>query len=109
MKTQREKKEHKSLLTKASEIIPLVKENLGIEKSLKIQALQEIWPLITSFDLAKYSKPSYFDKENNLVISTKSSVIAAELSVQKIDILNKLKEATKNTDITFKGIRFISK
>lgn len=99
----------KPSLTKASEIIPAVKESLGIEQSLQIKALEEIWPLITSFEVAKYSKPSHFDRENNLVISIKSSALAAELSMQKITILEKLKEAVKNTDIRFQNIRFINK
>ena len=98
-----------SPLTKASEIIPTVKENLGIEKNLQIKALEEIWPLITSFEAAKYSRPSHFDRENNLVIITKSSSLAAELSMQKSSILEKLKEAIKNTDITLKDIRLICK
>ena len=100
---------YKGNLTKASEIIPVVKENLSLEKSFRIIALQEIWPLVTSFEIAKYSTPSYFDKENNLVIATKSSTVATELSMQKITILKKLIEATKDTDIRFKDIRIICK
>ena len=102
-------KRPKSSLTKLAEIIPLVKEKLGIEKSLRIQALSELWPLITSFEIAKHSIPEYFDKENNIVISVNNPTLTTELSMQKISILAKLKEATKNTDINFKDIRFINK
>ena len=103
------RKTRKGNLTKIGEIIPMVRENLGLEKSLKITALKELWPLVTNFEIAKYSQPAYFDNEENLVIGVKSSTLATELSMQKISILARLKEATKNTDITFKDLRFINK
>ncbi|MBI2996316.1 MAG: DUF721 domain-containing protein [Candidatus Melainabacteria bacterium] len=102
-------KRPKSNLTKIGEILPSVKEGLGLEKSLKIMALKEIWPLVTNFEVAKHSYPSYFDKENNLVISVNSGPLATELSMQKTNILARLKEATKNTDIRFKDVRFINR
>ena len=100
-------KNHKSNLTKISEVINTVKDNLGLDKQYKIMALKEIWPLVTSFKYAELSYPAYFDKDGNLVIAAKSGTLATELSMQKISIEKKLKEATKNTDITFKSIRFI--
>ena len=103
------RKTRKGNLTKIGEIIPTVRENLGLEKSLKITALKELWPLVTNFEIAKHSQPAYFDTEGNLVIAVKSSTLATELSMQKISILARLKEATKNTDIMFKDIRFINK
>ena len=103
------KKFRKGNLTKIGELIPTVRENWGLEKSLKITALKELWPLVTSFETAKYSQPAYFDNEGNLVIAVKSGPLATELSMQKITILQRLKEATKNTDIDFKDIRFINK
>lgn len=102
-------KRPKSNLTKISEVILQVKENLGIEKSLKIVALQEIWPLITNLEISQHTEPKYFDKENNLVIVSKSSALTTELSMEKTSILSKLKEATKHTDITFKDIRFVNR
>ena len=99
-------KRAKSNLTKVSNVIGIVKENLGLEKKLTIQALCEIWPLVTSFEIAKKSQPAYFDKESNLVITVNNSTLATELSMQKTSILARLKEATKNTDIRFKDIRF---
>ncbi len=103
------KKTRRGNLTKIGEIIPAIKENLGLEKSLKITALKELWPLVTSFEIAKYSQPAYFDNEENLVIAVKSGPLATELSMHKIGILAQLKEAIKNTDITFKDIRFINR
>src|SRR3990167_3167704 len=97
-------KRTKSNLTKLSNILDIVKENLGLNKNLKITALREIWPLITSFKIAKNSQPAYFDKHGNLVISVQSSTLATDLSMQKTTLETRLKEATKNTDITFKGI-----
>lgn len=102
-------KRQKSNLTRIAEVLPAVRENLGIDKKIKIIALKELWPLVTSFEAARYSEPAYFDKENNLVIAAKNGAIATELSMQKISILKKLKEATKNTDINFKDIRFMNK
>lgn len=102
-------KRPKGTLTKIAEIIPIVKQNLGLDKQLKINALKELWPLITSFEIAENSFPSYFDKENNLVIAVKSSPLATELLMQKTYILKRLKEATKNTDITFRDLRFINR
>lgn len=102
-------KRPKSNLVKIAEYLPIVKENLGLEKQLKINALREIWPLVTSFQIAEESQPVYFDKENNLVISVKNSTLATELSMQKITILKCLKEAIKNTDISFKDIRFVNR
>ncbi len=96
----------KGELVKLEQLIPQVKENLGIENNLKISALNELWPLVTSFDIASNSKIAYFDKENNLVISVKSSTLATELSMQKTSILSRLKSAIRNTDINFKDIRF---
>ena len=106
---EQSKKTRKGNLTKIGEIIPAVKENLGLEKSLKITALKELWPLITNFEIAKHSQPAYFDNEGNLVIAAKNGALATELSMQKIDILKRLKEATKNTDIDFKDVRFINR
>ena len=103
------RKTRKGNLTKIGDIIPVVKENLGLEKSLKITALKELWPLVTNFEIAKYSQPAYFDNEGNLIIAAKSGALATELSMQKINILAKLKEATKNTDIEFKDIRFVNR
>ena len=102
-------KRPKSSLIKIGDVLPIVKENLSLEKSLKITALKEIWPLITSFKIANSSQPAYFDKENNLVIAVKNGALATELSMQKISILQKLKEATKNTDINFKDVRFVNR
>ena len=99
----------KSNLIKISEVIPVVKENLGIEKNLKIMALIELWPLVTSFEIANYSQPAYFDKDSNIVIAVKSSTLATELSMQKPSILARLREATKDTNIRFKDIRFINR
>ncbi len=103
------KKSRKGTLIKIGELIPVVKESLGLEKSVKINALKELWTLVTNFEIAKQSNPAYFDNEGNLVISVKSGTLATELSMQKISILKKLKEATKNTDITFKDIRFVNR
>ena len=102
-------KRKKSNLTKIGEVIPVVKENLGVEQSLKIKALKELWPLVTSFNIAKQSQPAYFDRENNLVISVKSGTLAVELSMQKTSIVEHLKQATKDTNITFKDIRFVNR
>ena len=102
-------KRPKSNLVKIGEVIPAVKEDLGIEKNLKILALKELWPLITNFETAKYSQPAYFDKDNNVVIAVKNSTFTTELSMQKSSILARLKEATKGTDIKFKDIRFITR
>lgn len=109
MKKDIREKRVKSKLTKASEIIPLVKENLALDKSLNIMALREIWPLVTNFETAKYSQPAYFDKDGNLVISVRSGALSVELSMQKTKIIGKLKDATKNTEIRFKDIRFINR
>jgi hypothetical protein len=98
-----------SNLMKLGELISTVKQNLGLENNLKITALCEIWPLVTSFEIAKNSKPAYFDKDNNLVISIKSPSLTSELSMQKLTILEKLREATRNTDIRFKDIRFVNR
>ena len=108
-KNNLKQKRKKGNLTKISELIPQVKENLGIEKQLKLEALRELWPLVTSFEIAKYSHVAYFDKENNIVIATKNSTLATELSMQKTSILARLKEVTKNTGIRFKDIRFINR
>lgn len=102
-------KRPKGTLTKIAEVLPIVKQNLGLDKQLKINALKEVWPLITSFEIAENSFPSYFDKENNLVIVVKSSSLATELTMMKPKILSKLKEATKGTNITFKDIRFVNR
>lgn len=108
-KNKIQKKRLKSDLIKISSVIPLVKESLGFDRQIKLNALNEIWPLVTSFDIAKKSHIAYFDKGNNLVIAVKSSVLATELSMQKTSILARLKEATKNTDISFKDLRFINR
>jgi hypothetical protein len=108
-KYPKKQKRPKSDLTKISEVISIVKEKLGIEKLLKINAIREIWPLITSFEIAEKSEPAYFDNNNNLVIRVKSSVLVTELSMQKTSIFQRLKDATKNTDISFNGIRFINR
>ena len=109
MSQEHKVKRPKSKLTKVSELLPIVQENLGLEKSLKMMALKEIWPLVTSFEIAKYSEPAYFDKENNLVIAVSNSSLSTELSMNKSSIQTKLKEAIKNTDIKFKDIRFINR
>lgn len=107
--SEKKQKRLKSTLTKISEVIPVVKESLELDKSLNILALKEIWPLVTSFSIASNSEPSYFDKENNVVIAVKSSTLATELSMQKVGILSRLKEAIKDTDIRFKNVRFVLK
>lgn len=99
----------KGKLIKVSEILPTVKGILGLENNLKIAAINEIWPLVTSYEIAKKSKPAYLDKDQNLVINVSNSTLATELSMHKISILQKLKEATKDTDINFRDIRFIIK
>jgi len=101
-------KRPKSNLIKISEAIPAVKENLGLNKQLKLNALKEIWPLICGFEIAGESTPAYFDKGGNLAIKVKNSTLATELSMQKPNILARLKEATRHTDITFKNIRFVN-
>lgn len=91
---------------KIEEVFPDVKKNLGIDDSMKIMALREIWPLITSFDISNSSEPSFFDKSGNLVITVSNSTLSTELSMKKRELLNKLKEATKDSEIRFKDIRF---
>lgn len=107
MTKKTKQKRPKSNLTKITEVIPAVKESLGLQKNLNIIALKEVWPLVTSFEASNHSQPAYFDKENNLVIAVNNGALAVELSMQKPFILKRLREATKNTDITFKDIRFI--
>lgn len=102
-------KRPKSNLLKIGDVISTVKENSGIKKSLKLMALKELWPLVTSFEIGEKSEPGYFDKENNLVIYVKSAPLANELTMQKTGILTRLKEATKNTDIVFEDVRFITR
>ena len=53
------RKNRKGVLTKIGDLIPVVRENLGLEKSFKITALKELWPLITNFEIAKYSQQVY--------------------------------------------------
>ncbi|MBI3591598.1 MAG: DUF721 domain-containing protein [Candidatus Melainabacteria bacterium] len=108
-KLHRKSNRFKSNLIKIGDLISIVKESFGLEKSLNIMALKEIWPLVTNFEIAKYSQPDYFDKENNLVIAVKSGALATDLSMQKVNIVSKLKEATKNTNIIFKDVRFINR
>ncbi len=107
MKSNRSKIRPKGDLIKLEDLLSTVKQNLGLENNLKIKALCEIWPLVTSFEMAKHSNPAYFDKEGNLVIHTKSSIVSSELSMRKLDILGKLREAIRNTDIRFNDIRFM--
>lgn len=106
-KSKPKNKRQKGNLIKINEVIPAVKESLKLEKNLNIIALKEVWPLVTSFEASNHSQPAYFDKENNLVIAVNNGALAVELSMQKPFILKRLREATKNTDITFKDIRFI--
>ena len=110
---QNKKKYHtarkKSNLIKIGEVLPVVKEKLGVDKAINLKALREIWPLITSFDIAKYSQPAYFDKSGNLVISVKIPALASELSMVKTAILGKLQKAINATGIEFTDIRFINK
>lgn len=102
-------KRKKSNLIKASQVIDSVIKNLGIENNLKVNMIREIWPLITSFEIAKNSQPAYFDKDQKLVINVKNPSLATELSMQKTFILEKLLERAKELDIVLKDIRFIIK
>ena len=109
MKRVAKEKRPNSKLTKVSDIIPSVKENLDLDKSLNIMAIKEIWPLVTSFEVSKYSQPAYFDKDENIVIAVKSSTLGIELSMKKTSIVQKLKVATRSTEIKFKDIRSVHK
>ena len=99
----------KSYLTKASDILPQVIENLGLENNLKVNAIKEIWPLVTSKTVAEKSFPAYFDRDMNLVVNVNNSVLTTELSMQKLKILQKIKEAIKTKNIVFKDIRFVTR
>ena len=103
------KRQDNAGLTKVSDILPQVIENLGIDENIKLETLSSIWHKVTDEKIAKYSQPAYFDKDGNLVISVTNSPLATELSMQNTRILQKLKEATKELDINFKSIRFIIK
>jgi len=103
------KRQDNAGLTKVSDILPQVIENLGIDENIKLETLRSIWHKVTDEKIAKYSQPAYFDKDGNLVISVTNSPLATELSMQNTRILQKLKEATKELDINFKSIRFIIK
>lgn len=99
----------KSGLTKASEILPLVIKNLGIEENVKLKMLKEVWSNINENKIAKNSTPGYIDKENNLVVYVSNAVLSTELSMQKITLLKKLKDNSKNIELEFKDIRFVPK
>lgn len=92
---------------KVSELLLDIKESLGLNDKLKIEKLKELWPLVTSIEIAKKSSPQYFDKSNNLVIVTSSSTIGTELSMQKIYIVKRLKDYISNSDISFNDLRFV--
>jgi predicted nucleic acid-binding Zn ribbon protein len=99
-------KRSKSDLQKVSNLLSIVKNNLGVDDTIKIMELREIWTKTVDLLIAKSSQPAYFDRGEILVINVFNSSLATELSMQKSSILAKLKEATKNTNISFRDIRF---
>lgn len=96
-----------SNLTKMEKILDNVKVSLKLDDNKSLNQLREIWPLITSFKIAEKSSPAYFDRENNLVIRTKNSIVSTELSMDKNTLLEKLKTATKDSGISFNDLRFV--
>ena len=99
----------KSNLTKLGNILEEVKQNLGLEEQVKLQMLREIWIEIVRGEISKNSYPGYFDREKNLIVIVKNSVLATELSMTKQELLLVLKDKANTKNIYFKDLRFTLK
>lgn len=100
---------YKGKLKSLESLLPGVAKQMGIESRMKEMIIMNYWPEIAKGDIGKDSKPYSIVRTNKglvLNIGAKSSMVAQELSLVKMVLLDKinilaLQVGLKITDISF--------
>lgn len=99
----------KILYTKFQNIDDLISEmskNKEISRAITRNNLYKFWNKVVGEKFSKNSKPYSMLKGSIMVIACKSSIVAQELMMQKLNILEKLLPYTKSLKMDVKDLKF---
>ena len=99
----------KILYTKFQNIDDLISEmskNKEISRAITRNNLYKFWNKVVGEKFSKNSKPYSMLKGSIMVIACKSSIVAQELMMQKLNILEKIQPYTKSLKIDVKDLKF---
>jgi Dna[CI] antecedent, DciA len=96
----------KPSFTSVNQVLSRLVTKLGLDKRLKEHALLDLWSTVAGTTMAQRSRPLYLDTESNLVIAVKDAPTGQELSLMKLDLLQKLRPFARAIGINVTGMRF---
>ncbi|HEY9775003.1 MAG TPA: DUF721 domain-containing protein [Planktothrix sp.] len=92
--------------TSVNQVLSRLVNKLGLDQRLKEHALLDLWATVAGNPMAQRSRPLFLDSQGNLVIAVKDAPTGQELSLMKVDLLQKLRPFARAIGITVNGIRF---
>jgi predicted nucleic acid-binding Zn ribbon protein len=92
--------------TSVNQVLSKLVNKLGLDRRLKEHALIGLWPAVAGDMLAARSRPLFLDTESNLVIAVKDASTGQELSLKKIELLEKLRPLSRAVGVPVNGLRF---
>jgi predicted nucleic acid-binding Zn ribbon protein len=95
-----------SKFTTVGLVLNRVAASLGLDRRLREHALIKLWPSLVGDAFAHKSYPLFLDVEGNVVIATADAATAQELSMNRRELMKKLKAVGKGLDLSIQGMRF---
>ncbi|MBX9693233.1 MAG: DUF721 domain-containing protein [Cyanobacteria bacterium] len=92
-------------LSKLDKILPRVLRQSGLERRLREHALFSLWPSVAGEVLAKRSRPLYVDLQSNIVITVSDSAVAQEITLARMQFLQKLAPLSRAAGVEIRGLR----
>lgn len=96
----------KSSFTNLSDVLGPLVADIKLDQRLREHSLFSLWPYIVGDNLARLSRPVFFDHAGVMVVACSDASCAQELSLKKIQIQDQLFKAGKGMNIKVSGLRF---
>ena len=88
------------------DVIKSIEFNYVEEKATEVEKLTGYWVETVGNKISQFSKVLEVSADNTLTVVCSDSFVANELYFEKLQLLKKMNEKTKNLGITIKDIRF---
>ncbi len=88
------------------EIIAQIAQEKEVKRAITRNNLYKFWKQAVGEKFAQYSKPYSMTKNSIMIIACKSSMVAQELMLRKVQILEKFKPYTESLKIKINDLRF---
>lgn len=96
----------KSSFTNLSDVLGPLVADIKLDQRLREHSLFSLWPYIVGENLARLSRPIFFDHQGVMVVACSDASCAQELSLRKIQIQDQLFKAGRGMNVKVAGLRF---